>query len=153
CEFAKSEIEWLGFVINEHGHRISKERTRDIVDTPTPTTTTEVRQFLGKIVFIKHFIPQCAPTAQPLYKLAPLNKRFEWGDEEQKAFDLLKKHAEASGMLWFPRVGTPYTIYADGSGAGCGGWLTQMVDGKPRALAACSRRFEPREMRAHTATE
>jgi transposase InsO family protein len=153
CEFAKPSVEWLGFVIDEHGHRISKERTRDIADTPTPTSTREVRQFLGKIAFIKHFIPQCTAIAAPLYKLTPLHKRFQWGPEEQAAFDRLQKLTETSGLLWFPQVGKPYTIYADGSGIGCGGWLTQMVDGKPRALAACSRRFEPREMRSHNTTE
>jgi transposase InsO family protein len=153
CEFAKRSIEWLGFTLDERGHRISDDRVQDIVDTPTPTTTTEVRQFMGKIAFVKHFIPRCASIADPLYKLTPLHKPFHWGVQEQKAFDELRSLAKSSGVMWFPRVGKPYTIYTDGSGIGCGGWLTQMVDGKPRALAACSRRFEPREIRSHSTTE
>jgi len=153
CEFAKPGVEWLGFALDERGCRVSRDRIRDIVDTPTPSSTKEVRQFMGKIAFIQHFIPRCAPIAAPLYKLTPVNKIFRWGDEEQMAFDSLRNQVESSGILWFPRVGKPYTIYADGSGIGCGGWLTQMINGRPRALAACSRRFEPREMRSHSTTE
>nr|GFB98081.1 hypothetical protein [Tanacetum cinerariifolium] len=56
-----------------------------------PTTPTEVRQFLGLAGYYRRFIKEFSLISKPLTKLTQKNKPFIWGNDEEKAFQTLKR--------------------------------------------------------------
>jgi hypothetical protein len=152
CEFAVQRIDWLGFEIDTEGIRLSKSRIADLTQSPAPQNITEVESFLGKLAFVRSFLPRHAEIEIPLRKLIAKDAKFTWGKEQQKAFDKLRALAASDAVLRHPRMGVPYSIHCDASQFGCGGWLTQPDEktGLPRAVASCSRRFNDTEMRYST---
>nr|GEX79311.1 putative reverse transcriptase domain-containing protein [Tanacetum cinerariifolium] len=74
CKFWLDSVKFLGHVINSQG-----------VHTPT-----EVRQFLGLASYYRRFIEGLSLITKPLTMLTQKNKTYEWGEEEEEAFQLLK---------------------------------------------------------------
>ena len=69
CEFAVSEITFLGYKITNNGLLPIPEKVSAIDDYPIPHDYASLRRFLGMIGFYRRFIPQFADTAEPLYKV------------------------------------------------------------------------------------
>ncbi|GJY15481.1 putative reverse transcriptase domain-containing protein [Tanacetum coccineum] len=66
-------------------------RIEAIKNWATPTTPTEVRQFLGLAGYYRRFIEGFSLISKPLTKLTQKNKKYEWGKDEEEAFELLKQ--------------------------------------------------------------
>ena len=62
----------------------------------------------------------------------PKRNPFEWKEEQQKAFELIKKIMSRETLLSFPDFSKPFHIYADASDYQLGSVIMQ--DGKPLAF-------------------
>ena len=62
-----------------------------IREWPTPTTVKQIRSFLGFGNFYRRFIHGFADLARPLNDLLKKDTPFDWKQEQQTAFDTLKK--------------------------------------------------------------
>src|ERR1700759_4491979 len=58
---------------------------------PEPTTIKQVRSFLGFANFYHKFIGHYLEIARPLNNLTKKDIKFEWVEECQKAFNMLKE--------------------------------------------------------------
>lgn len=47
CDFIKDEIEYLGFIISEHGVKMDPAKIEGITDWPTPKSVKDIQVFLG----------------------------------------------------------------------------------------------------------
>ncbi|GJR44835.1 putative reverse transcriptase domain-containing protein [Tanacetum coccineum] len=56
-----------------------------------PKTPTEIRQFLGLAGYYRRFIEGFSKIAKPMTKLTQKKVKFEWGDKQEAAFQLLKQ--------------------------------------------------------------
>ena len=65
CCFGMSSATHLGFDYAGDGIRLSAEKTKAIVDWPTPKSRKEVRSFLGLANFYRRFIPHFSNIAAP----------------------------------------------------------------------------------------
>ena len=61
-----------------------------LTNSTTPTTPSEVCSFLGMANFSALLIPYFATITEPLRLLTQKNILFEWGDEQEKAYQQLK---------------------------------------------------------------
>nr|GFA25195.1 reverse transcriptase domain-containing protein [Tanacetum cinerariifolium] len=68
----------------------------------TPTTPTEVRQFLGLAGYYRRFIEGFSLISKPLTKLTQKNKKFEWETEAEEAFQTLKQKLCCAPILALP---------------------------------------------------
>jgi hypothetical protein len=68
----------------------------------------------------------------PLTELAFKKKAFQWKEEQQKAFELIKKIMSRETLLSFADFSKPFHIYADASDYQLGSAIMQ--DGKPLAF-------------------
>jgi len=61
-----------------------------VLEWPTPTTTKEIRGFLGLVGYYRRFIYDYGKMAQPLTTLTK-KEGFFWGEDQERAFALLKQ--------------------------------------------------------------
>ena len=92
----------------------------------TPTTLRDLRGFLGFANFYQRFIEGFAKKAQPLNDLTQKDIKWNWGTDQQEAFQSLKDAFTAALILvlWDPEK--PTRIEVDASGFATGGTLSQL---------------------------
>ncbi|GKG11931.1 putative reverse transcriptase domain-containing protein [Tanacetum coccineum] len=90
-----------------------------------PKSPTEVRQFLGLAGYYQRFIEGFSLIAKPLTKLTQKNKTYEWGEEEEEAFLLLKDKLCSAPILALPEGSEDFVVYCDASLKGYGAVLMQ----------------------------
>jgi hypothetical protein len=125
CSFFAREMEYLGHIISADGIRMNPKKVKVILNLPRPTTKKQVRSFLGKINYYAKFLPTLSHVARPLVRLTGKRVVFQWGDEQEAAFQSLKQMIAEDVMLAFPDEEKPFTIttdaseYATGATFGC----------------------------------
>ncbi|GJY99673.1 hypothetical protein Tco_0517103 [Tanacetum coccineum] len=73
----------LGHVIDSQGIHINLAKIEAIKDWATPTTPTEIHQFLGLADYYKRFIEGFSNIAKPLTKLTQKKQKFDWEEKEE----------------------------------------------------------------------
>ncbi|GJR17280.1 putative reverse transcriptase domain-containing protein [Tanacetum coccineum] len=91
CDFWLDLVQFLGHVIDHSGVYIDPAKIKAIKSWAAPTTITEVRQFLGLDGYYRRFIEGFSLISKPLTKLTQKNKKYEWGKEEEEAFQTIKQ--------------------------------------------------------------
>ncbi|GKD66216.1 putative reverse transcriptase domain-containing protein [Tanacetum coccineum] len=66
-------------------------------------TPTEVRQFLRLAGYYRRFIEGFSLISKPLTKLTKKTKKYEWGKEEEEAFQTLKRKLCSAPILALPK--------------------------------------------------
>jgi hypothetical protein len=125
CEFCKTKIEYLGMIVEEGKISMDPVKLGGIRDWPIPTTVKQVRSFLGFGNFYRKFISHYSDLARPLNDLTKKDKKFEWTDECQKAFETLKARFTEEPVLLMPDHSKPFQIESDASKVATGAVLTQ----------------------------
>nr|GFA98956.1 hypothetical protein [Tanacetum cinerariifolium] len=84
------QVEFEIELVPEAAHVAHPAKVEVIKNWTAPKTPTEVRQFLRLAGYYRWFIEGFSLIAKPLTKLTQKNKTYEWGEEEEEAFQLLK---------------------------------------------------------------
>ena len=66
CAFFKKHIQYLGHLVSEKGFEPLPEKLEAIKKMPAPSTSKEVKQFLGLIGYYRKFVPQFSDISRPL---------------------------------------------------------------------------------------
>ena len=134
CDFFKSEIHYLGHLISPEGISPLPDKLDSIKHMPVPSSTKEIKQFLGLTGYYRKFVPRFADISRPLTTLTKKDTKFEWTPACQKSFELLKEKLCGEPILKYADTSKPYTLYTDASKFGWAGVLTQPhtteIDGK-----------------------
>ena len=118
-------------------------KTTAICKWSTLKTVKEVRSFMQFCNFYQMFILKFADITVPFNKLTKKNVKFEWGERQQKVFDKLKEIIARDTTLLLPVPGARFHLKTDASDYAIGAVLHQIIDGKPRPLAFCSKTLNP----------
>jgi hypothetical protein len=102
----------------------------------------DVESFLGFANFYRWFIRGFSKIAAPLNQLKG-NKEWHWGEEEQNAFEQLKKRITEEPVLALPQQDGQFQVEVDTSGYAIGGVLSQEQQGKWCPIAFLSRTMTP----------
>ena len=81
--FALTEGILLGFVVSKEGIMIDPERIEAISKIPFPATKKSMQSFLGKINFVRRFVPSFSEIVRPLQNMIKKDSSFSWGDREK----------------------------------------------------------------------
>jgi transposase InsO family protein len=144
CIFHAPEIPMLGTVVGNGKARMEPEKVAAVRDWKTPTNIKGVESFLGFVNFYRRFIKDFSKIAAPLNKLKGKGE-WEWGKDQQEAFDTLKQRVTEEPVLALPRDEGQFRVETDASGYAIGGVLSQQQDGKWKPIAFLSRTMTPAE--------
>nr|GFB65396.1 putative reverse transcriptase domain-containing protein [Tanacetum cinerariifolium] len=78
-------------------------------------------QFLGHVIDNQGF----SKIAKPMTKLTQKKVKFEWGDKQEAAFQLLKQKLGSASILALPEGSDDFIVYCDASNKGLGAVLMQ----------------------------
>jgi hypothetical protein len=56
CSFGMNKVQYLGYIVDEHGVHVDPTKIQVICDWPAPTTLTELQSFLGLANFYRRFM-------------------------------------------------------------------------------------------------
>ena len=133
-------------VIQEGKITMDSVKVKGLQDWPTPSTVKQVWSFLGFGNFYRKFIKKFSELAQPLNDLLKKDKKFEWTQECQVAFDALKQQFTEEPVLMMPDQSRPFQIEADASKYTSGAVLTQTdSNGDRHPVAFLSKTFTETE--------
>ncbi|GKD45581.1 reverse transcriptase domain-containing protein [Tanacetum coccineum] len=99
CEFWIPKVQFLGHMIDSQGIHMDPAKIESIKDWESPKTPMEIRQFLGV--------------------------KFDWGDKQEAAFQLLKQKLCSAPILALPEGSEDFVVYCDASHKGLGDVLMQ----------------------------
>ena len=156
CQFAATEVSFLGHRVSQDGVSPDPEKVVAIKRIPKPSCVKEVRSFLGLAGYYRRFIKDFATLAAPLTKLTTkeVSKQpFTWTNECDMSFIQLRSQLCTAPILAYPKFDRLFTLYTDASDVGLGAVLSQNDDnGVERVVAYASRALSDRE-RNYATTE
>nr|GEY89745.1 reverse transcriptase domain-containing protein [Tanacetum cinerariifolium] len=141
CDFWLEYVQFLRHVIDSKGIHVDHAKIAAVKKWATPTTPTEVRQFLGLAGYYRRFIEGFSLISKPLTKLTQKNKKFEWETETEEAFQTLKQKLCCAPILALPEGSDDFVVYCDASLRGFGAVLMQ----REKVIAYASRQLRTHE--------
>nr|GFC51292.1 putative reverse transcriptase domain-containing protein [Tanacetum cinerariifolium] len=102
------------------GIHVDPTKIESIKDWVSPKSPIEIRQFLGLAGYNRIFIEGFSKIAKPMTKLTQKKIKFEWGDKQEEAFQLLKQNLCSAPILALPEGSEDFVAYCDASIKGLG---------------------------------
>ena len=146
--FGKPELEYLGYWITRHGIQPLPKKVQAISNMKPPKSTKEVRSFVGMINYYRDMWIRRSEILAPLTKLCSKSTKFSWGEEQQKAFEQIKKVVSQEILLAYPDFNELFEIHTDASDYQLGAVISQ----KGRPIAFYSRKLSSAQQN-YTTTE
>nr|GEU55790.1 putative reverse transcriptase domain-containing protein [Tanacetum cinerariifolium] len=115
CEFWIPKVQFLGHVIDSRGIHVDPTKIESIKDWASPKTPTEIRQFLGLAGYYRRFIEGFSKIAKSMMKLTQKGIKFDWGEKEENAFQLIKQKLCSALILALPEGSKDFVVYCDAS--------------------------------------
>ncbi|GJZ55195.1 putative reverse transcriptase domain-containing protein [Tanacetum coccineum] len=141
CEFWLQEVHFLGHVVNQSGIHVDPSKIEAVKNWKAPTTSSEIRSFLGLAGYYRRFIANFSKIAKPLTSLTQKNQKYVWGVEQEEAFQTLKNNLCDAPILSLPDGVEDFVVYCDASNQGLGCVLMQ----RNKVIAYASRQLKIHE--------
>ncbi|VDC04290.1 unnamed protein product [Peniophora sp. CBMAI 1063] len=145
CEFEQTKIQYLGMIVEEGHVRMDPAKVKAVAKWAVPMRKKELQSFLGFCNFYRRFIKDFSHIARPLHRLTG-DVPWEWGVEQQLAFEELKLRITSEPVLVIPVGDSPFRVEADASDFAMGAVLSQKAaDGKWHPIAYFSKSLSKAE--------
>ncbi|GJX68913.1 putative reverse transcriptase domain-containing protein [Tanacetum coccineum] len=146
-ELQTKEVHFLGHVINGNGIHVDPSKIESFKTWKAPRTLTEVCSFLGLAGYYCRFIENFSKIAKSLTILTQKSKIFDWGEEQELAFQTMKDKLCNAPVLALPNGPKDFVVYCDASGIGLGCVLMQR--GKVIAYASKQLKIHEKNYTTH----
>ncbi|GJY70997.1 putative reverse transcriptase domain-containing protein [Tanacetum coccineum] len=124
--------------MDSSGIHVDPAKIEAVKNWASPTTPSEIRQFLGLAGYYRRFIEGFSKIAKPMTELTQKNQKFDWGEEQEEAFQLLKQKLCVAPILALPEGSEDFVVYCDASIKGLGAVLMQRM----KVIAYASRQLK-----------
>nr|GEV13897.1 reverse transcriptase domain-containing protein [Tanacetum cinerariifolium] len=125
CEFWIPKVQFLSHVIDSRGIYVDPAKIESIKYWASPKTPIEIRQFLGLAGYYRRFIEGFSKIAKSMTKLTYKGIKFDRGEKEEGAFQLIKQKLCSAPILALPEGDKDFVVYCDASHKGLGAMLMQ----------------------------
>ena len=101
----------------------------------------DAKSFCGVVNYLSIFCRHLQKLLKPIYDLTREGRPFGWQEEQQQAFDTIKKRMinPPPPILYLPKPGGRFILYCDSSRTHIGSSLLQVQDGKSRLIGYVSK--------------
>nr|GFA30985.1 reverse transcriptase domain-containing protein [Tanacetum cinerariifolium] len=97
------------------GIHVDLAKIESIKDWASSKTPMEIRQFLGLAGYYRRFIEGLSKIAKSMTKLTQKGIKFDWGEKEENAFQLIKQKLCSAPILALPEGSEDFVVYCDAS--------------------------------------
>nr|GEU61876.1 hypothetical protein [Tanacetum cinerariifolium] len=140
CEVWILKVQFLSHVIDNRGIHVDPAKIESIKDWASPKTPSEIRQFLGHTGYYRRFIEGFSKIAKSMTKLTQKGIKFDWGEKEENAFQLIKQKLCSAPILALPKGSEDFVVYCDASHKGLANVVADAL--------SCKERIEPLRVQA-----
>lgn len=130
CVFSTDKGKLLGHIISKDGLKIDPKRVEEIISLPLPSHKKSLQSFLGRINFVRKFIPNLASMVRPLTNMIKKNTTFTWTKEGKAGFEEIKKSIASTPTLANPNFDKDFILYTLGGDSSTSVVLIQLNDEK-----------------------
>lgn len=146
CEFMVDQVVYMGHLLDKEGIHPTDEKTRSVLEAPTPKNVSELKSYLGLLNYYGAFLPNLSSVVHPLYQLLRKDTKWVWSKACEQAFQASKKLLTSNKLLTFYDPGKPLLLACDASSYGLGAVISHvMEDGTERPVAYASRTLSASE--------
>ena len=145
CFFFKSQVLFLGHIVDARGISTDPHKVVAITAMATPHDVTTTKSFLGACGHYRRFIQAFSTVAGPLYSLLKKDTAFIWTNCQNASFQELKCRLTTTPILGHFDPTRMLTIETDASTIGLGAVLSQEASPYPEVLAYISRTLSKAE--------
>ncbi|GJU79742.1 putative reverse transcriptase domain-containing protein [Tanacetum coccineum] len=93
------------------GIHVDPAKIESIKDWASAKTPMEIRQFLGLAGYFQRFIEGFSKIAKSMTKLTQKGIKFDWGEKEENAFQLIKQKLCSAPILDLPEGSEDFVVY------------------------------------------
>nr|GFB61301.1 putative reverse transcriptase domain-containing protein [Tanacetum cinerariifolium] len=86
CDFWIRTVQFLGHLIDSQRLHVDPVEIEAVKNWASPTTPTEIRQFLGLAGYYRRFIKDLSKIEKSLTILIQKDKKFIWGEDQEMVF-------------------------------------------------------------------
>ncbi|MGL4850739.1 MAG: reverse transcriptase domain-containing protein [Clostridium sp.] len=146
--FVKTEVKYLGKIINKDGIRADPSAAVTLENFGVPKTKKQIMRILGIINWFREHIPDLSRKIITLTNKLKENVKFSWTNEDTKCLENITHEIKNNALLHHPDIAEPFTLLTDASDEGLGAVLEQ----KGRIIGLYSKKLYQAE-KNYTTTE
>ena len=110
--FGLQEGKLLGHIISEEGIKIGPKKIKAILQISHPRNIKELQSFIGKINFLRIFIPNLAELLGNITNTLKKEQGVKWTLEAKKSFELVKQVLTKTPVLISPDFSKDFYIFS-----------------------------------------
>uniref|UniRef100_A0A2N9G488 Uncharacterized protein n=1 Tax=Fagus sylvatica TaxID=28930 RepID=A0A2N9G488_FAGSY len=148
CAFGVSAGKFLGFLVHNRGIDVDPAKASAIATMKAPTSHKELKSFLGRLSYIRRFIPGLAAVTAVFTPLMKKGVPFIWSTACQQAFEKIQQIMTKLPTVCAPVPGRPLRLYLASNSEAIGGLVAQEdEEGTERPIYYVSRALKDAETR------
>ena len=113
CEFFKSKVHYLGYLVGSNGVQPLPEKVPTIETLEPPKNIDELQHFLGLVGFYRKFIPFFANITVCLNTMLRKGAVFKWTEQCNTALNLLKSELVKMPRLQYLNPSKAFKLFTD----------------------------------------
>jgi len=146
CVWKTRKIGFLGVVIGPNRIEMEAEKVEGVLSWPEPKNVKDVRKFLDLANYYRRFIKDFTRVTRLMNMLTRKDEKWQWGEEQQKAFNELKQVLTMKPVLAALDLDKEFRVEANASNYATGGVLSMKCsDEKWRPVAFISKSLSDTE--------
>jgi hypothetical protein len=132
--FGVSAGKFLGFLVHNRGINVDLAKTSAIATLKAPTSHKKLKSFLGRLSYIRRFIPNLAAVTAVFTPLMKKRVPFVWSTTCQQAFEKIQTIMTKLPTVCALVTGRPLRLYLASNGEAIGALVAQKDEGGTEKL-------------------